>query len=146
MTEQITETETDETEQEVTAPEVEPEETEPEAEETSEEEPETFPLAYVQQLRQEAADARVRVKDRDDLAARLHTALTSATGRLADPDDLPFDEAHLTDEAALSTAIDALLTRKPHLAARRVSGDVGQGATSSAATVDLAGMLRRAAS
>lgn len=142
MTEQII---TEETE-EVIEPEVDPEEVEQETAETPEGEPETFPREYVQQLRQEAADARVKVKDRDDLAARLHTALTAATGRLADPTDLPFHEDHLTDETALATAVDELLTRKPHLAARRIVGDVGQGATKGATDVDLAGMLRRAAS
>ena len=70
----------------------------------------------------------------------------TATGRLADPDDLAFDEGHLEDPEALSAAIDDLLARKPHLASRRPSGDVGQGATQTGETVDLAGMLRRSAS
>ncbi len=66
----------------------------------------------------------------------------SATGRLADPSDLPFAESHVDDAEALTAAIDELLTRKPHLASRRVTGDVGQGASKSGETVDLAGMLR----
>jgi hypothetical protein len=101
---------------------------------------------YVVKLRQEAADARVKAKRVDDLAQRLHCALVAATGRLADPDDLPYDEAHLDDPEALAAAVDELLARKPHLASRRPTGDVGQGATPTAETVDLAGMLRAHAS
>lgn len=84
--------------------------------------------------------------DRDTVAKRLHAALVAATGRLADPSDLTFDEAHLNDETALIAAINELLTRKPHLASRWVAGDVGQGAIGSATAVDLAGLLRRNAS
>ena len=84
--------------------------------------------------------------DRDDLAQRLHTALVAATGRLADPTDLAFDDEHLADPEALGEAIDELLARKPHLASRRVVGDVGQGAIKSGEALDLAGMLRGLAS
>jgi len=70
----------------------------------------------------------------------------TATGRLADPSDLPYDETHLDNEAALTTAIDELLTRKPHLASRRPVGDIGQGAAASTEAVDLAGILRARAS
>jgi hypothetical protein len=111
-----------------------------------ESDPETFPRAYVQQLRDENAKYRTRAQRADDLGARLHTALVTATGRLADADDLPFDEAHLDDVESLSTAIDDLLTRKPHLASRRPVGDVGQGATAATESVDLAGLLRSRAS
>lgn len=109
-------------------------------------EPETFPREYVDKLRKENADARVKAKRADALAARLHTALVAATGRLADPSDLPFDEAHLEDAGALTAAVDDLLARKPHLASRRPVGAIGQGATSSASSVDLAGILRQNAS
>lgn len=114
--------------------------------ETAQTEPETFPREYVEKLRKEAADHRVRATDRDALAERLHTALVTTTGRLADPTDLPYDEDHLTDETALNTAIDDLLDRKPHLASRRIVGDIGQGATGTDTPVDLAGILRRNAS
>jgi len=107
-----------------------------------EEDPQTFPRGYVERLRHEAAEARVKAKDRDDLAHRLHAALTAATGRLADPSDLAYDDAHLADDEALNAAIDDLLARKPHLAARTPRGDIGQGATPTTTTVDLAGMLR----
>lgn len=109
-----------------------------------EEDPESFPREYVQKLRQEAADARVKAKDRDDIAGRLHTAMVAATGRLADPTDLPFDEANLDDPEALRAAIDALLEAKPHLASRKPVGDVGQGnrGSAQAGNVDLAAILR----
>jgi hypothetical protein len=67
--------------------------------------------------------------------------LVRATGRLADPSDLPYDEDHLEVGDSLSLAIDELLEKKPHLAARKPAGDIGQGATKSAAGVDLLGIL-----
>lgn len=57
----------------------------------------------------------------------LHTALVKLDGRLSDPNALPYDEAHLTDDEALSAAITALIERAPHLSATAVAGDVGQG-------------------
>ncbi|GAB4082086.1 hypothetical protein [Modestobacter muralis] len=104
--------------------------------------PETFPRSYVEQLRQESAGYRTRAQQADTLAQRLHGALVAATGRLADPTDLPFDAAHLDDETALTAAIEDLIARKPHLASRRPTGDIGQGATPTGETVDLAGLLR----
>ena len=115
---------------------VEPDPAEPD------EDAETFPRAYVEKLRQENARYREQAKKSDDLAQRLHTALTAATGRLASPDELAFDPAHLDDEDALTAAIDDLLARKPYLAPRRPVGDVGQGASPVAPTVDLAGIIR----
>lgn len=106
---------------------------------------ETFPRSYVEGLRAENQRYRERGKRADELARRLHTALVAATGRLADPDDLPFDEAHLADTTALAAAIDDLLARKPHMAARKPVGDIGQGATPSAGAVDLAALLRQRA-
>lgn len=110
------------------------------------EDPETFPREYVVKLRDEAAKHRTRAQRADDLAHRLHGSLVAATGRLADPTDLAFDEAHIDDADALSAAIDDLLTRKPHLGSRRPVGDVGQGVTGGDSSVDLAGLLRRNAS
>lgn len=103
----------------------------------------TFSRTYVEKLRRENAGYRERANRADDLAKRLHTALVQATGRLADPTDLPFDAAHLDDPDALAAAIDALLAGKPHLASRRPFGDVGQGNRgNSAEPVNLADMLR----
>lgn len=108
------------------------------------EEQETFPREYVQDLREENKRYRLRAKQADDLAARLHTQLVSQDGRLQDPTDLPFNETHLEDPEAMSAAIDDLLTRKPHLKARRVAGDVGAGTRGSASPgeVDLIGIMK----
>lgn len=106
-----------------------------------------FPRSYVEQLRQENGkyrqDARDAAARADELALRLHTAMVTATGKLADATDLPFDATHLEDDGALlAQAIDDLIARKPHLAARKVSGDVGQGSRNGASDVNLLGMLR----
>lgn len=87
----------------------------------------TFPKAYVDKLRKEAADNRVKAKRADDLAQQVHTLLVEKTGRLADATDLPFDAAHLDDPAALDAAISDLLAAKPHLASRTPRGNIGQG-------------------
>lgn len=120
-----------------------------ETEETTENEPaetteneDVFPREYVEKLRNENAKYRQRAQRADDLAQRLHEALVSATGRLQEPTDLPFDEQHLDDPEALTAAIDELLHKRPHLASRRPVGDIGQGATGEPGTVDLAGILR----
>ncbi|BBX11122.1 hypothetical protein MNVM_02030 [Mycobacterium novum] len=100
-----------------------------EAPETSgdETEDDTFPREVVEKLRQENGKYRQRAQRADDLAHRLHTELVRATGRLADPSDLEFDEDHLADPDKLAGAVDELLTVKPHLASRRPVGDIGQG-------------------
>ena len=103
----------------------------------------TFPRAYVEELRRENARYRERARNADNYAQRLHTELVRATGRLADPTDLEFTEEHLDHSDALAAALDELLERKPHLASRRPTGEIGQGATSSSSTVDLAALLRR---
>lgn len=108
-----------------------------------EEEGKTFDLAYVRKLRKEAATYRERAGKVDELGARLHAALVKDTGRLQDPTDIPFDPAHLEDPDALTAAIDALLTSKPHLASRRPQGFIPQGATPEAgAGMTLGGLLR----
>lgn len=107
------------------------------------EEPDTFPRDVVEKLRQENGRYRQRAKQADTLAQRLHTELVRATGRLADPTDLPFDESHLDDPDALAAAVDDLLDRKPHLASRRPSGDIGQGQRGPAsAGFSLLGLLK----
>jgi len=103
---------------------------------------EVFPRAYVEELRRENHQYRQRAQQADELAQRLHTELVRATGRLADPTDLPFDADHLTDTEKLFTAVDNLLASKPHLATRKPAGDIGQGPIQSAAGVDLAAILR----
>ena len=88
---------------------------------------ETFPREYVEKLRTENGKYRQRAGEADTLAQRLHSELVRATGRLADPTDLPFDAEHLEDTDKLSVAINELLEAKPHLATRRPSGDIGLG-------------------
>lgn len=97
--------------------------------ETPDETPEgdTFPREYVERLRRENAESRTKAKRADDLAARVLRLEVAATGRLADPADLPYTEGLVDDPAALTAAIDALLAAKPHLASRRPRGDVDQG-------------------
>ena len=94
---------------------------------TDEAEPDTFPREVVEKLRQENGKYRQRAQQADTYATRLHTELVRATGRLADPTDLEFDEEHLEDPDALAAAVDDLLSRKPHLASRKPAGDIGQG-------------------
>ena len=88
---------------------------------------------------------RERARNADTYAKRLHAELVRATGRLADPTDVPFDENHLDDPDALAAAVDDLLARKPHLASRRPTGEIGQGASAPTTTVDLASLLRQRA-
>lgn len=109
------------------------------------EEPETFPREYVEKLRQENGRYRQRAQRGDVYAQRLHVELVRATGKLADPTDLPFNDNHLDDPDALAAALDDLLARKPHLGSRRPTGEIGQGALPSAITVDLAAILRQRA-
>lgn len=109
------------------------------------EQAETFPRAYVDKLRKEAAGYRERAKRADDLAQRLHAALVEGTGRLADARDLPFDESHLEDPQALQTAIEELLAERPHLASRRPMGNIGQGVAPVSNDVSLGGILRAGA-
>lgn len=103
---------------------------------------ETFPRQYVEELRQENARYRTEAKAAETLGQRLHVELVKATGKLADPTDMPFDAAHLDDPDALAAAIDALIEAKPHLKARRIVGDVGQGTGSASDDAGLLGMLR----
>ncbi|WP_192892550.1 hypothetical protein [Nesterenkonia natronophila] len=143
MTEEQTTDPTETTEEPETTPASEAAEDQ-EQEHTTEED--TFPREYVQKLRDENAKFRQRAQKSDKLAHRLHTALVAADGRLADPTDLEFTEEHLDDSEALSEAIEQLIHSKPHLAARRPRGDVGQGASGrGAGNVDLAGLLRAGA-
>lgn len=115
---------------------------------SEENDPDTFPREYVQNLRKEAAGYRERAKKADDYAAQLHALMVEKLGKLADPSDLPFDEAHLADPAALAAAVEELLARKPHLASRKVYGDIGQGDRGDGLDggVSLANLLRQNAS
>ncbi|CAN5675894.1 hypothetical protein BH10ACT9_BH10ACT9_28430 [soil metagenome] len=84
----------------------------------------TFTREYVEGLRKESAGYRDRS---NALGKRLHRELVTATARLENPDDLPFDAEHLDDADKLTAALDALLTERPYFAKRVVTGDAGQG-------------------
>lgn len=118
-------------------------ETPPEETVEVDESADTFPRAYVEDLRAESAKYRTDAKEArealEPLQQRLFSVLVEKTGRLADPSDLAFNAA-LLDEG-LDAAIDALLATKPHLASRRVAGDVGQGAGEPVDSFSLAGLL-----
>lgn len=129
-------------------------ETEPEPDEPEHDEPEhdddadTFPRAYVERVRGESRRYRERAQTAESRAGELAAALwrtrVEALDRLADPEDLPLpDDADPLDDDALTAAVDELLARKPHLAARRARGDVGQHERRERdESVSLAGMLR----
>lgn len=109
----------------------------------------TFSRDYVEQLRTEAADHRVRAKRADDLATRLLAAtVREAThGVLVDPTDLPtgdhlLDEDGFPDSDAIATAARELVEAKPHLGVARPAGDIGQGARPDAEPMGLAGIMR----
>jgi hypothetical protein len=100
---------------------------------------ETFPREYVEQLRKENADRRKRAEELEGRNARLVAGLLRAEvvadGRLADPADLLEGAAAAAlvgedlapDPEKVKAAVTELLGRKPHYA-KRISGDVGQGA------------------
>jgi hypothetical protein len=89
--------------------------------------------------RKENADRRKRAEELEGrnakLVAELLRAEVVADGRLADPADLLdgadtttlLDDDGAPDPEKVKTAVTELLTRKPHYA-KRISGDVGQGA------------------
>jgi hypothetical protein len=113
------------------------------AETVHDDEAETFPRSYVEDLRQENGKYRQRAQQSDAYAQRLHAELVRATGRLADPTDLPFDAEHLDDADKLADAIEDLLANKPHLASRRPMGDIGQGNRGAASeSFSLLGLLK----
>jgi hypothetical protein len=91
----------------------------------------TFPRSYVEELRKESGGHRTKAKAAEDradkLARQLHTALVTATNRLENPADLPYDAKHLEDSGELDAALDALLADRPYFAKRVVQGDAGQG-------------------
>lgn len=118
--------------------------------ETPETDPDTFPRSYVEQLRSEAAEHRLRAADADKFRDALRAAvLTSQSATLlreplAWSDDYDDAETGLPDAEKISEAVQALAAEKPWLS--RPAGDVGQGfrGTESDA-VNLADMLRAGA-
>ena len=106
-----------------------------------------FPREYVEKLRAENAGYRQRAARADEYADALWESRVAASGRLADPTDLPMPEGtDPLDVDAVTGAVEDLLARKPHLASRVPRGDIGQGATATPEAVDLAAILRAGAS
>lgn len=148
MTDQTEITETDVEDEDTLVddqPDTDEQTTDPEVDQTEQEEPDTFPRSVVEKLRKENAGYREKAKKAEQYAQELHAARVAATGRLADPTDLPFDPEHLEDHDALVAAVEDLLATKPHLASRKPRGDVGQGLSGASDSVDLAGILRQRA-
>lgn len=81
----------------------------------------------VEEVEEETPNPSPEAVEPSEVHTALHTALVKLDGRLSDPNALPYDEAHLTDDEALTAAITALIERSPHLSATAVAGDVGQG-------------------
>lgn len=111
------------------------------------EEEETFDRPYVEKLRKEAGDNRVKAKDQeetiDKLQRRLFLNEVKGLGKLADPTDLPYDAELVDDPDKLKEAVDDLLARKPHLGRRVPNGDAGLGVGSEHSSgVDILGMMR----
>jgi len=97
-------------------------------------EPESFfSREYVSQIRQEAADRRKAAAEAaqraDDLSRQLFLAKVAATGKMADPNDVPYSPDLVADDEALTAAIDATLAAHPHYASRRPAPgtNIGQG-------------------
>ena len=100
-------------------------------------------MTYVERLRRESAEHRTRAAKADELAAALWSARVSATGRLADPTDLPMPEdVDPLDGEAVEAAVADLLERKPHLGARVPRGNAGQGYEQTPAAFSLGAALR----
>lgn len=99
----------------------------------------------LKRARRDAAKYRRRLRDAearlDEVQRELFAARVRATGRLADPSDMPFDPALLDDGDALTEAIDALTEAKPHLKARAF-GDIGQREVDSRPAVSIGSILR----
>jgi hypothetical protein len=109
--------------------------------------PRMYEAEYVERLRKEAGDYRVRAKRSDALARQAVASMVRADGRLIDHDDLAFDDAMLDDDGLIDAdkvqaAIDALVERKPHLAAQRPNASIPQGARPEPDRLDLHSILR----
>lgn len=110
------------------------------------EHPDTFTREYVQQLRAESAEHRRKAADAaaqsDAVRRELWRARVEALSLLADPTDLEYDADALDDSDRIRELADALLTDKPHLRSRKITGRAGQGEGSPTAAPSLVGILR----
>lgn len=121
--------------------------------ETPAEEPKTFGEDYVKELRQEAADSRVKAKGAEEQMTVLRDAYRAAVLKdvcrdlLVEPLDWSDDfagEDGMPDPVKIKEAAEALALEKPHLS--RISAPIPLGPQGEdTAPVDLAGMLRAGA-
>jgi hypothetical protein len=110
----------------------------------------TFSADYVKSLREENAKYRLKAKQADNLARVLVTEYARGTGKLVDASDLSYSDELLDvdgnpDAEKVRDAVDALIASKPHLAAIRPIGDVGQGTQHAETMPGLASILRTGA-
>lgn len=128
-----TETDTEQTDQEQDNAADDDRQDEPDDQDDDDENADTFPRAYVEKLRGEAKDNRHRAEAAEnrvsEISRQLFRLRVESTGKLADPDDLPYDADLLGDDGKLNAAVDELLAKRPHYARRKVSGNVGAGVT-----------------
>ena len=110
----------------------------------------SFPRAYVEELRSEAAENRKQAKAASEALEALKSEYYSVAVRvavsdvLADPTDLPWsddflDENGLVNAEAVKTAAEELAAAKPHLA--RARGDAMQGYFGIPDSFDLATLM-----
>ena len=119
-------------------------------------EEETFPRSFVEQLRRESAEHRTLAKRADDMEARL----LSAVARRGDPRYPRGSRGRVAGSRGERVAQRGRASRpregsrrrrgagclEPHLAKRRLLGDIDQGARpESSQAPNLAGMLRERA-
>lgn len=121
-----------------------------EATEAEPQEVQTFDAEYVKALRAEAAEYRVKAKRADALARQALTAMVTADGRLIDPSDLDYTDDLTTkdgtlDGQAITAAIDALIQSKPHLARKRPTAPIAQGARPSKSEPNLLQIIQAGA-
>lgn len=112
-------------------------------------------MAYVQQLRQENAEARIKAKRSDELLTRLVRALADSDKAMVDVTDLPLtpdvlpgllDADGYPDPVLVHQFVARTLASKPHLARPVWAADVGQGVQQvSDVGPGLGAMLRAAA-
>lgn len=113
-------------------------------------EPKTFGEGYVKELRQEAADSRVKAKENEEQMTAFRDAYREAVLKdecrellvepLAWSDDFTGEDG-MPDRAKIKEAAEALALEKPHLA--RIATPIPLGPQGEdTAPVDLAGILR----
>lgn len=133
----VTETEEETTDTEQPAVEL-TDETDSESDENS--------TSALSKVRREAAGYRTQLRDTEKkleaIRGELFHAKVSASGRLADPTDMPVNVELLEDPDALEEAITELLEAKPHLKARKF-GSIGQEDKRKSQGVSLGSILRR---